>query len=54
MNNKKEKKTYIHFIIDKKFKEEIETIAKNKGLPTASYIKMILKEKIQEHKNKKG
>ena len=54
MNNKKEKKTYIHFIIDKQFKEEIETIAKNKGLPTASYIKMILKEKIQEHKNKKG
>ena len=54
LNNKKEKKTYIHFIIDKQFKEEIETIAKNKGLPTASYIKMILKEKIQEHKNKKG
>lgn len=54
MNNKKNKKEYIHFTIDKQFKEEIETIAKDKGLLTATYIKMILKEKIQEHKNKKG
>jgi predicted HicB family RNase H-like nuclease len=44
----------IHFRIDEEFKKEIEIIAKDKGLSTASYIKMILKEKIQEHKNKKG
>jgi len=55
INLKKEKdKKYIHFVIDKDFKIEVEKLASDNKLKVAPYIKWLLNREIQEHKNKKG
>lgn len=48
--NKNNKKVFIHFSLDKKFKEEIEEIAEYNKLKVAPYIKMILNIEIQKYK----
>lgn len=36
---------YIHFLVEKKLKDELQQEAKNKGMPLNAYIRMLLIER---------